>query len=137
MKNLTALISGLLFAFGLGLSGMMNPLKVRGFLDLTGVWDPALAFVMVGAISVYAIAFRFITQKPRPACEASFALPTKKEIEPKLILGSGLFGIGWGIAGVCPGPAIANLATGLPQALVFVAVMVATIGLVRLVENKK
>lgn len=136
MKNLTALISGVLFALGLGVSGMMNPLKVRGFLDLTGVWDPALAFVMIGAISVYAIAFRLIIKRHKPICETSFSLPIKKELEPRLIIGAALFGIGWGVAGICPGPAVANLATGLKQALVFVVIMSASIAAVRFLEKK-
>jgi|SRR5690606_24141338 len=137
MKNLTSFISGLIFALGLGLSGMMNPQKVRGFLDIAGTWDPALMFVMAGAIAVYAIAFRLVTKRSKPMCEATFSLPTKKELEPKLLIGSALFGIGWGIAGMCPGPAIANLATGLPVAFVFVAVMIMSIFVVKFLEQKK
>lgn len=136
MKNLTSLIAGILFSIGLGLSGMMNPQKVQGFLDLTGVWDPALMFVMIGAIAVYAIAFRFVSKRAKPLWEGSFSLPTKKDLEPKLIIGSAIFGVGWAIAGICPGPAIANLATGLPAAFVFVVVMVLSIGAVKWWEKK-
>lgn len=136
MKNLTSLISGLLFSIGLGISGMLNPIKVKGFLDITRVWDPSLIFVMVGGIIVYAIFFKQITKRSKPICDHSFSLPTKTKIDYKLILGSALFGIGWGIAGICPGPAIANLATGLSSALVFVVVMVLSLWAIRFLESR-
>lgn len=136
MKNLTSFISGLLFSLGLGISGMLNPVKVKGFLDLTRIWDPSLMFVMIGAIAVYAILFRVITKRSKPICEKDFSLPTKKDLDFKLITGSGLFGIGWGIAGICPGPGIANLATGLSSAFVFVIVMVLSMWTVRFLENR-
>lgn len=136
MKYLSSFLSGLLFAIGLGLSGMMNPLKVRNFLGITRIWDPALAFVMVGAIAVYAVAFRLIRKRSKPICELNFSLPNKTKLEPRLIIGAALFGVGWGIAGFCPGPAIANLATGLIQALVFVSIMIASIAVIKFLEQK-
>mgnify|MGYP003669785745 CR=1 FL=1 len=136
MKNLTSFISGLLFSLGLGISGMLNPIKVKGFLDLTRVWDPSLIFVMIGAIAVYAILFRIITKRSKPICEKDFSLPTKKDLDFQLITGSALFGIGWGIAGICPGPGIANLATGLSSAFVFVIVMVLSMWAVRFLESR-
>lgn len=137
MKNLISLISGILFSLGLGVSGMLNPVKVKGFLDLSRVWDPSLMFVMIGAIAVYAILFRLITKRSKPICEHTFSLPTKKDIDFKLIAGSALFGIGWGIAGICPGPGIANLATGLSSAFVFVIVMVLSMWTVRFLESRQ
>lgn len=95
MKNLTSFLAGLFFAIGLGISGMMNPKKVRDFLDITNVWDPALLFVMVSAVVVYAIAFRSVTKREKPICEKNFSLPTKKSIDAKLIIGAALFGVGW------------------------------------------
>tara|TARA_R110000868_G_scaffold373577_2_gene637779 strand:+ start:981 stop:1388 length:408 start_codon:yes stop_codon:yes gene_type:complete len=135
MKNLTSLIAGFIFALGLGLSGMMNPLKVKMFLDLTGTWDPALAFVMVGAIAVYSILFRVVLKRSAPLCENDFSLPTKKIIDKKLLIGSALFGIGWGLAGICPGPAFANLASGALNAFVFVLVMVLSMFAVKALEK--
>lgn len=124
MKALSSLIAGILFALGLGLSGMMNPQKVRGFLDITGEWDPALAFVMVGAIAIYAVAFRFIIKREKPLCYSSFSLPTKKELEWPLLIGSGVFGVGWGFAGICPGPALASISTLRLDLLIFVVMMI-------------
>ncbi|MBH47568.1 MAG: hypothetical protein CME71_05310 [Halobacteriovorax sp.] len=135
MKNITSLLAGFIFALGLGLSGMMNPLKVKMFLDVTRTWDPALAFVMIGAIAFYAITFRFIVKREAPLCEASFSLPTKTIVDKKLLLGSALFGVGWGLAGICPGPAFANLASGAMSIFVFVVVMVLSMFAVRKLEK--
>tara|TARA_R110000868_G_scaffold42895_3_gene144666 strand:- start:2323 stop:2730 length:408 start_codon:yes stop_codon:yes gene_type:complete len=135
MKNITSLIAGFIFALGLGLSGMMNPLKVKMFLDVTRTWDPALAFVMIGAIAVYAILFRLILKRESPVCEKSFSLPTKTVLDKKLLVGSALFGVGWGLAGICPGPAFANLASGAMNIFVFVAVMVLSMFAVKALEK--
>ena len=108
-KNISSFLVGFLFALGLGLSGMTNPHKVLSFLDITGNWDPSLIFVMVGAICVNAVLFYFILKKEKPIYDEKFCLPTKKNIDKKLILGSMLFGIGWGLAGFCPGPAIVTV----------------------------
>ncbi len=123
--NLTALISGLLFGAGLALSGMMNPAKVIGFLDLFGAWDPSLALVMGGALVVMVIAVRIGKRFAKPILDDRFHAPATTEIDRRLILGAVLFGMGWGIAGLCPGPAIAALVTGATDMLIFAAAMIA------------
>ena len=128
-KMLVALLSGVLFGLGLVVSGMANPAKVIGFLDITGDWDPTLAFVMGGAILAAAPAFRFILKRPRPVLAEEFDLPTKKSVDARLLGGSALFGVGWGLAGFCPGPAVTALASGLAPVFVFVAAMVAGMAL--------
>jgi uncharacterized membrane protein YedE/YeeE len=102
---------GVLFALGLIISAMVNPAKVIGFLDLFGDWDPSLALVMAGGLAVTTPAFRLILKRDKPLLDSSFSLPTRKDIDPRLIGGAVLFGIGWGIAGLCPGPAITSLVT--------------------------
>ena len=119
------LVSGTLFGAGLTLSGMTDPARVRGFLDLFGNWDPTLAFVMGGAVLVMALAWRFREHMARPLFGEKFSLPDRGDLDSKLIAGSALFGIGWGIAGLCPGPAIASLALSPVAVLPFVAAMVA------------
>ncbi len=114
-----ALVSGLLFALGLGLSGMTNPAKVLNFLDVFGAWDPSLAFVMAGAIAVYLPVYRLLKGRSRPLLADRFHWPTKSDIDRDLVVGSILFGIGWGIAGLCPGPAVVSLATGEGPILAF------------------
>ena len=108
-KNIAALIAGLLFGLGLAISQMTNPAKVLNFLDITGTWDPTLAFVMGGAVLVTLISFRFILKQDRPLFEGQFHLPTRSDIDGRLLGGAALFGIGWGLAGYCPGPGIAAL----------------------------
>lgn len=122
MSAFIAIISGSLFAIGLVISGMTNPDKVIGFLDILGNWDYSLAFVMVGAISVSFVAFKVFKSK-KPFCAPESFLPTKTEIDKKLLIGSAMFGIGWGIAGFCPGPAIVNLVTFDTKAIIFVVSM--------------
>ena len=124
-RNVVALLSGTLFGFGLALSGMMNPVRVRGFLDIFGGWDPTLAFVMGGALLVMALAWAIQGKLHKPVVCEQFSLPGTKLIDAKLVGGAAIFGIGWGIAGLCPGPAIASLANDLVPALIFVAAMVA------------
>jgi uncharacterized membrane protein YedE/YeeE len=124
MKRLaTALGSGLLFGAGLCLSGMIDPRKVIGFLDVTGHWDPSLAAVMVGAIGVHATLLRLLRRRAVPG-ETSTAAAPRRRIDRALIGGSILFGVGWGISGYCPGPAIVSLGLGAPRALGFVAAMI-------------
>jgi uncharacterized membrane protein YedE/YeeE len=118
-----AFVSGVLFAVGLALAGMTQPGKVIGFLDVTGAWDPSLAFVMVGAIAVYFVATHLVKRRSAPLVGGGFHLPTRRDLEPSLLIGAGLFGIGWGIAGYCPGPGITSLGTGALPALTFVATM--------------
>lgn len=125
MRNgVAAFIVGFIFALGLGLSGMTQPQKVVGFLDIFGNWDPTLAFVMVGAIIVHLIAYRVIVRRPRPLWSDKWHIPTRKEITPSLVMGSFLFGIGWGLAGYCPGPALTSIASFQMKPLIFVLSMV-------------
>lgn len=118
-------LAGLLFGGGLVISGMVNPGKVIGFLDLTSNWDPSLILVMGGGLLVTVPAFHLVLKNPKPLFESGFFLPTLKHVDHKLIFGSILFGLGWGIAGFCPGPAIAALVTLNPTVLMFVAAMLA------------
>ncbi len=118
-----ALIAGTLFGAGLAVSGMADPQRVRGFLDLFGTWDPTLAFVMGGALIPMAIAWRIQKRMPTPMVAERFALPTVRDLDPRLVGGAALFGIGWGIAGLCPGPAIADLAIAPVPAAIFVVAM--------------
>lgn len=118
-----ALASGVIFGFGLALSQMVNPAKVLAFLDVAGDWDPSLALVMAGALAVTAFAFRVVLGRPAPALAATFALPTKTAIDGRLIGGAAIFGIGWGLIGLCPGPAFASLAYGLPESVYFIGAM--------------
>jgi uncharacterized membrane protein YedE/YeeE len=129
LRVLAALASGLIFGLGLAISGMMNPAKVIGFLDVAGDWDPTLAFVMGGALLVTIPAYRAILKRQRPVLEDDFSLPEKKSLDAPLIGGSALFGVGWGLVGFCPGPAVAALVTGLAPVLAFVAAMLAGMGL--------
>lgn len=117
------LIAGLLFGAGLSISGMINPAKVLGFLDLAGAWDPSLAFVMLGGVTVTAIGYRTVLRRDQPVFERGFALPSRRDIDPALLLGAALFGIGWGLGGYCPGPALAGLGFGAADTLAFVAAM--------------
>ncbi len=120
---LTALAAGALFALGLGISGMTQPAKVLGFLDVTGRWDPTLAFVMVGALAVHFVLYRLIRKRRAPLFDSRFDVPTRRDVDLRLVAGAALFGVGWGLSGQCPGPALTNLATGAWTALVFVAAM--------------
>lgn len=122
--RLTAWIAGFVFALGLGISGMTDPAKVIAFLDFTGAWDPALIFVMGGAVVTYAIGFRIITRnRETPLCETRFCLPTHTQITRQLVTGSLLFGLGWGLSGLCPGPAITSTLTGSTHVFVFLAAL--------------
>ena len=124
-RLLLPLVSGSLFGAGLTLSGMTDPARVRGFLDLFGDWDPTLAFVMGGAVLVMAVAWRIRARMAKPLFGDRFSLPDRSDLDPQLLAGSALFGIGWGIAGLCPGPAIASLALSPAAVLPFVAAMLA------------
>ncbi|MEI6984914.1 MAG: DUF6691 family protein [Rhodospirillaceae bacterium] len=128
---IVGLSSGLLFGFGLALSGMTDPLVVTGFLDLAGAWNPALAFVMAGALTVTAVGYRVIFKRGRPLWTDSFTLPTRTAIDARLILGAVLFGIGWGLSGYCPGPALASLSAATPGVAAFVTAMIIGLGIVR------
>jgi hypothetical protein len=123
MQVAAALVSGLLFGVGLFISGMMNPAKVLGFLDVAGAWDPSLAFVMGGALGVNALAFALTRRRARPLFAETFSLPSLLEVDRQLLTGSALFGVGWGLVGLCPGPALASLLRGEPAIYAFVAAM--------------
>jgi uncharacterized protein len=124
-----ALAAGALFGVGLVLSGMTQPSKVLAFLDVTGDWDPSLLLVMGSAVPVFALSYRWSSKRSRPLFAERFALPTKSALDPRLISGAALFGIGWGIAGYCPGPALTSVTRGGSGAVVFTLTMLAGIGL--------
>lgn len=136
MPLLTAALAGLLFGIGLTLSGMTDPSKVQNFLDLAGAWDPSLALVMAGAIGVGALAFAFARRRSRSLLGADLPLPPGRVIDRRLVGGSVLFGLGWGLAGYCPGPALASLATGGIKPALFVLAMLAGMGLFELLERR-
>lgn len=122
---LAAFVSGALFGLGLAVSGMTNRFIILGFLDLFGEFNPQLVFVLAGAVAVTAIAFRFVLRQPRPALAAGFQLPVATAIDRRLLVGAAIFGIGWGLIGFCPGPALVGLAGGLRDAMIFVPAMLA------------
>ncbi|WP_374305697.1 DUF6691 family protein [Methylocella sp.] len=123
-RALAALACGALFGFGLALSGMMDPARVRGFLDVFGRFDPSLAFVLAGAVVVSFAGVRLAQRRARPLLDETFHLPSRGKIDARLIAGAALFGVGWGMGGLCPGPAIAGLVLGLPKIFVFFVAMV-------------
>jgi uncharacterized membrane protein YedE/YeeE len=137
MNVFTSLLAGLVFGIGLIVSGMADPAKVLGFLDLAGAWDPSLAFVMAGAILVGVLAFFVAGRRARTFLGGELKLPTARQIDRRLVLGSLTFGVGWGLAGFCPGPALVALGLGEAKALVFVAAMLAGMGLFELAERRK
>ncbi len=136
MFALSALLSGLVFGLGLMVSGMANPAKVLGFLDLAGAWDPSLGLVMAGAILVGFFAFLVAKKRTRSYLGAEMKLPTASAIDKRLLTGSVLFGAGWGLAGFCPGPGLVALGMGEPKALVFVAAMLVGMVIFTWLEKK-
>ncbi len=122
-EALLAALAGVLFSVGLAVAGMTQPEKVLSFLDFFGAWDPSLAFVMLGAITVYFSANRFALKRSAPILDSVFHLPARRDIDSKLLLGAAVFGVGWGLAGYCPGPALSSLATLKVPVLVFCAAM--------------
>lgn len=124
-RIISAVIIGSIFGFGLALSGMLNPSKVQGFLDITRIWDPSLAFVMVGGILVTLIGYPIVLKRPKPVLSDLFRLPTISKIDRPVILGAAMFGVGWGLGGLCPGPALASLSTNFSSVLIFVVMMLA------------
>jgi uncharacterized membrane protein YedE/YeeE len=123
MRLVGVFVSGIVFALGLGISGMTHPAKIIAFLDFSGAWDPSLALVMAGAVGTYALLYPRIRRRPLPLFGASFAVPTRTDVDARLIGGAALFGVGWGLGGFCPGPAIVALVSGVPAVFVFVASM--------------
>ena len=135
MQTFVALLAGLLFGGGLILSGMSDPSKVIGFLDLAGRWDPSLAFVMVGAIAVGAVAFRIAVPGKTSLLGEPMHVPTTRTIDRRLVLGSLTFGVGWGMAGYCPGPALTSILSGSMKPVLFVVAMIAGMAMFELLER--
>jgi uncharacterized membrane protein YedE/YeeE len=134
LRQLPAFFSGLLFSIGLAISGMTMPENVMGFLDFTGDWAPELTFVMGGGVVVYSLAFRLITRRKAPLFEPRFAIPTRRDLSPRLLIGAALFGVGWGLGGFCPGPALTSLSTGASTVLLFLASMIGGMFLFQLTD---
>ncbi len=120
-RNFIALVCGIIFGLGLSLSQMINPNKVIGFLDVAGKWDPSLAFVMMGALLVTMISFRLVLKRSRPILETGFHVSQKTKVDRPLLLGAAIFGIGWGMSGYCPGPAVAGMGLKISEAFIVVA----------------
>jgi uncharacterized protein len=137
LRIANAFLCGLVFGLGLILSGMANPAKVLGFLDLAGHWDPSLAFVMAGAIAVATLGFLLARKRRVSVLGAPMQLPTATRIDVRLVGGSLLFGAGWGLAGFCPGPALVNAGSGEPRAWIFVAAMLAGMALHAALEHRR
>ncbi len=136
-RNIIALLSGVLFGLGLTVSHMTNPDKVLAFLDVGGAWDPSLILVMGGAVAVTVVAFRFILKRPEPIFERRFYIPTRAAIDRRLLGGAAVFGVGWGLVGFCPGPAITSLAFGHTESFIFVGAMIAGSALARFWPQQK
>jgi uncharacterized membrane protein YedE/YeeE len=135
MKNIYALLAGLIFGLGLIVSGMANPQKVIGFLNIFGRWDPSLAFVMGGAIFVGVFSFKYIVKREKTLLGGSLHLSNEKSINKRLIFGSLIFGLGWGVAGFCPGPALVSLGMGSLKGALFVIAMLAGMLVFKLVQK--
>ncbi len=135
MTALASFACGLLFAVGLGVSGMTQPAKVVAFLDVAGNWDPSLAFVMIGAIAVHATSYRWITRRRSPLLGGTFRIPGEAVIDGRLIAGAAIFGVGWGMIGYCPGPAVAAVGGGAAVAFWFVPAMIAGMVLYRWLDD--
>jgi uncharacterized membrane protein YedE/YeeE len=133
-RTLLALAAGLLFGLGLAISRMIDPAKVLGFLDVAGDWDPSLAFVMAGAVAVAAVGFRLGTRRARPLLDTDFHAPTRAAVDRPLVIGAALFGIGWGLVGYCPGPALAGLMLGRIETWIFVGAMILGVAVHRLYQ---
>jgi len=135
MRHISLVVIGGIFGAGLALSGMLNPSKVAGFLDLFGVWDPSLAFVMGGGVVANFIGHRIVTRRTAPLYSGGFALPSSQGIDARLLVGAGLFGIGWGLGGLCPGPAISSLLLVPGDAGLFVLMMLAGLAVGRMLTS--
>lgn len=136
MKIFIAFIVGLIFALGLGVSGMTQVQVVRGFLDITGDWNYSLVGVMAGAILVHSILFYFIKRRSSPLLDSKFHLPTRKDLDWRLITGAAIFGLGWGWAGICPGPGIVAVTSGNINIIIFIVSMLVGMGIFKLLEDK-
>lgn len=131
IRQVTALAAGILFGVGLAVSQMVNPAKVLAFLDVAGRWDPSLALVMGGALAVTFVGYRMVLGRERPVYADRFQLPTARDVDARLLAGAGIFGVGWGLVGYCPGPALASLAFARMESLLFILAMLAGAALYR------
>lgn len=136
MRLLTAVLIGLIFGLGITISGMINPAKVLNFFDLAGTWDPSLAFVMAGALAVAIPGYRLVLGRPAPAFEQRFDLPDVRVVDRRLVLGAATFGVGWGIAGFCPGGALPAIGTGDPVVFLFLAALIGGMLIARFVQAR-
>lgn len=136
MKILIAFMAGLFFALGLGISGMTQAQIVRGFLDVTGEWNYSLIGVMAGAILVHGIVYYFVKRRSSPILDSKFHLPTRKDVDGRLIAGAAIFGLGWGWTGICPGPGIVALVSGNQNILIFILFMLLGMGFFKLLEDR-
>jgi uncharacterized membrane protein YedE/YeeE len=136
MNLLSALLSGIIFGLGLILAGMANPAKVLGFLDLAGLWDPSLALVMGGAIAVGSLGFALARQRTQSLLGLPMQLPTSRQLDRRLLGGSLLFGVGWGLAGICPGPALILIGYGAQEGFIFVVAMLTGMGVFEILERR-
>jgi len=134
MRLIIYFLIGLVFGIGISISGMANPAKVLNFFDVAGTWDPSLAFVMGGALLVTFLGYRFVLKRPTPIMAQNFQLPTRRDLDLSLIGGSAVFGVGWGIAGFCPGGALPAIGTGRSEVLIFVAALLAGIVVAKLLK---
>ena len=136
MRVITSYLVGLVFGIGISISGMSNPAKVLNFFDFAGTWDPSLAFVMGGALITTMIGYRFVLKRPVPVLEEKFQLPTRRDLDTPLIAGSAVFGVGWGIAGFCPGGALPAVGTGRSEVLLFMVALLAGIQAAKLLQRR-
>jgi uncharacterized membrane protein YedE/YeeE len=137
MKSIVAFVVGLIFALGLGMSGMTQPQIVRGFLDIFGNWDPRLAAVMASAVVVHSIAYYLIRKRRKPILDQTFHVPTRSNLDRRLLGGAALFGLGWGWAGICPGPALVGLGSGNKAFLIFIVFMVLGMKVFQIIDRKQ
>ena len=135
MRHIAAYISGLIFGVGISISGMANPAKVLNFFDVFGTWDPSLIFVMGGALVTTFIGYRVVLRRPAPALSDTFKLPTRRELDLPLLGGAATFGVGWAIAGFCPGGALPALGTGRPEVITFAAALIAGILVAKVLQR--
>ncbi|MBV9949811.1 MAG: YeeE/YedE family protein [Myxococcales bacterium] len=135
-REVIAFLAGIVFALGLGISGMLDPRRILGFLDVTGAWDPTLALVMVGAVGVHVAVVRWAMLSQKPLCAAVFSFPRRQGLDGRLFAGAAIFGVGWGLAGFCPGPAIVAVVTSAPRVLVFTGAMLAGVLLFHAVSRR-
>jgi len=137
MRLLSGFLVGLIFGVGIAVSGMINPAKVLNFFDIAGTWDPSLAFVMGGALVTTFLGYRLVLRRAKPLIEARFQIPTARDIDARLLGGAAVFGVGWGIAGFCPGAAVPALGSGKWEVALFVAALLAGLWVARMIRDRR